>query len=173
MDAQLEPFFALQREINYISGSLIWFHYKVYKRVKARKKEEARKKKAKAAAAKKKKGRGSTFRSGASFASNKATPTPTPAKPTVSTPAKAPAAGKDERSKTIVQKSGDGSVKSGDTPVLKMEKADSQMSATMAPGTTVNLGDSTPGISQAEPGFERADSEVDDLARSNSIIDGE
>ena len=170
MDAQLEPFFALQREINYISGSLIWFHWKVHKRVKARKKEEARKKKAKAAAAKKKKGRGSTIRSGPSF--NKGPPTPTPAKPTVSTPAKAPA-GKDERSKTIVQKSGDGSVKSGDTPVLKMEKGDSQMSATMAPGTTINLGDSTPGISQAEPGFERADSEVDDLARSNSIIDGE
>jgi len=63
MDAQLEPFFALQKEINYMAGCLIYFHYKVYTRVKARKKEEARKKKAKAAAAKKKKGRGASFRS--------------------------------------------------------------------------------------------------------------
>ena len=86
MDATLEPFFALQREINYVSGCLIYYHYKVYKRVKARKKEEAKKKKAKAAAAKKKKGRGNSFRS----ISTKTTATPAPPKARADTVAKKP-----------------------------------------------------------------------------------
>ena len=76
MDAQLEEFFLKQKEINYISGCLIYFHYKVYKRVQKKKKEEAaRKKKKKADAAKKKK---KGFRpSGGSFAT-KTTPSPAP-----------------------------------------------------------------------------------------------
>ena len=75
MDAQLEEFFLKQKQINYISGCLIYFHYKVYKRVQKKKKEEAaRKKKKKADAAKKKK---KGFRAtGGSFATK--TPTPAP-----------------------------------------------------------------------------------------------
>ena len=56
MDAQLEEFFLKQKEINYLAGSLIYYHYKVYKRVQKKKKEKAAKlKKKKADAAKKKK----------------------------------------------------------------------------------------------------------------------
>lgn len=61
MDAQLEPFFKLQKEMQYLSGCLIYFHYKVYMRVKKKKIEKEKKRKAKAAAAKKKKKKGSSI----------------------------------------------------------------------------------------------------------------
>ena len=101
MDAQLEEFFLKQKEINYLAGSLIYFHYKVYKRVQKKKKEKAAKLKKKKADAAKKKKKG--FRPAGGSVYTKTTPAPTPAAPkpmqkAVSTAATAEKPKKDDKS---------------------------------------------------------------------------
>ena len=76
MDSQLSSLTKMREELQYQSGCLIYFHYKVYKRVQERKKKEAAKKKKKNA----KKGKG---KKGASKPAPLAA-----ARPTVATPAK-------------------------------------------------------------------------------------
>lgn len=66
----------MKEELTYLSGCLIYFHYKVYKRVQKRKKEEAAKKKKKNA----KKGKGK--KKGAAVS--------TSPRPSVATPSKTP-----------------------------------------------------------------------------------
>ena len=79
MDAQLEEFYLKQKEINHLAGCLIYFHYKVYKRVQKKKKEKAAKLKKKKADAAKKKKKG--FRPAGGSVYTKTTPAPTAAAP--------------------------------------------------------------------------------------------
>ena len=145
MDAQLEEFFLKQKQINYISGCLIYFHYKVYKRVQKKKKEEAaRKKKKKADAAKKKK---KGFRAtGGSFA----TKTPTPAPVTVPKPMQKATSSTAEKPKKEDGKKAD-------------DVQSTNLSQTLAPQSSMPLSETM------GSGLERADTEVDGLSHQDSM----
>lgn len=116
MDSQLSSLTKMREELQYQSGCLIYFHYKVYKRVQKRKKEEAAKKKKKNA----KKGKGKK---------GKAAPLAA-ARPTVATPAK-PTTLTKTTSKVSDAKT------SEKKPVL-----DANLSQTMALPSTDKLGES-------------------------------
>ena len=119
MDSQLSSLSKMREELYYQSGCLIYFHYKVYKRVQVRKKAEAAKKKKKGAKGKKGK-KGSTSKAAPLAAS----------RPTVATPAKT----------TTLTKT---TSKVSDTKTSeKKPTLDANLSQTMALPTTDKLGES-------------------------------
>ena len=147
MDAQLSSLTKMREELQYLSGCLIYFHYKVYKRVQKRKKEEAAKKKKKNA----KKGKGKKKGTGLS----------TTARPTVATPAKpAPSLQKTTSTTKKLEPS-------------KSLQPDSNLSATMALPKTDKLGES--GVGAPEQEEDKEEKEENDSAgefdRSNSIVE--
>ena len=122
MDSQLSSLTKMREELQYLSGCLIYFHYKVFKRVQKRKKEEAAKKKKKNA----KKGKGKKKSTGLA------------SRPSVATPAKpAPSLQKTTSTTKKLEPS-------------KSLQPDSNLSATMALPKTDKLGESGVGAPEEE-----------------------
>ena len=135
----------MREELQYQSGCLIYFHYKVYKRVQKRKKEEAAKKKKKNA----KKGKG---KKGAAKAA------PLASRPSVATPAKTTTLTK-TTSKVSDTKT------SEKKPVL-----DANLSQTMALPQTDKLGESGVGA-PTEQGEDDGQQSAGEFDRANSMAD--
>ena len=136
----------MKEELTYLSGCLIYFHYKVYKRVQKRKKEEAAKKKKKNA----KKGKGK--KKGAAVS--------TSPRPSVATPSKTPTMAKNQSTLS----------KTSDKSLDKATKAapGDNLSATMAIPPTAKLGESGVGAPEND---EEAEDSAGEFDRANSMAE--